>query len=148
MADQASPKRSSNTKALVVVGVLVLGTAIVFGSGRGAQEGRPVDLERAAAEAVQIEAAEMTRAFGANEVAAEQRFGDKPLLVSGSIAAIGLNDAGQPWLALDGAGVLAVLGEDQADGVARLAKGDRATVLCTERLKMDETQRLDGCVLR
>lgn len=145
--DQARKRAGCGTWAIgLVLAAIVLVLLFAMLADSPAPQGE--ELAQAEAAAVPVAAGDLAQAFRDNEVAAEARFGGKPLLVTGAIALIGLNDAQEPYLALDGADVMVLLDRDAAAAVAGLANGDEVTALCTERLAMEGVLRLDGCVLR
>jgi len=54
--------------------------------------------------AINISAEDLSSAFSANDSAAADKFNDKVVRVSGTIAEIGSNETGQPYVSLQGAG--------------------------------------------
>ena len=78
--------------------------------------------------------AELRARWDANELAAREFFKGKRVRVAGTISAIGVDATGDPYLSLDDQrGALAVISylpEAAAGDVARMAKGQRAQVVC------------------
>lgn len=144
--EAAAPKRKTQWLPIVAV----VGLALVFVVLWPTTPPTGADLAEAEAAAERVSAAELAAAYGENVVAAKARFGDKPVMVTGVIGAIGDNDAGEPWLGLaaEPDPVLVVLEREAATKVAAVKVGDAATALCTEVLEIDSMLRLDGCVLR
>lgn len=149
--DQAHARQMKRWLAFGAIGLVL--AVVVFGPGsrenaEQAEAAQAQATQLAASPPIETGAEAMVEAYNANEVAAAEQFASgRRVQVSGMITAIGLNDVGEPWLALDGASVLAVLPETARSAVAKLAKGEAATVICAELLRMDAVLRLDRCEL-
>jgi hypothetical protein len=131
------PTRKKTSKlaiaVLVVVGVIVV--AAVAGSGdKGAGSGGDVT-DEAPAPAVTVAAVDLWKAYDANEVAADEVYKDKRLLVTGAVASIDKDIMDDVVLMLSTPNefmkVHAQLEDSEASAAAALKKGASVTVACT-----------------
>ena len=84
--------------------------------------------------AVTITAKELIAAYEANEAAAQARFGDNPLVVTGKVARIDLDFSNEPVVHLTGPDAFSTamldLADDAQPQAAQLAKGQAITARC------------------
>lgn len=114
------------------------------GSAQHSIDARPVT-------GLPISAIDLVDAYVANEVAADQRFKDRYLEVSGDVDAIGKDIAETPYLILHGRlesarSVQASFSKADADRLAKVEKGQWVTVTCRCRGLLMHVQ-LDQCHL-
>jgi len=134
-----------NMRSLALIG-------IVFGVAACGE----MPAEEAAADpavpAIEITSVELAKAFEKNEVAAQQKYGASPLLVSGKITGITLDFMDLPVVQLPGtnqfADVQASLGEEGKAVSATLKKGQDIVVRCGKVSEVVGTPMLDECVVQ
>lgn len=111
----------------------------------------PGESPAAAPEPLAVSAAELGRAFEANEVAAQQRYGGQALAVTGTIEAIDLDFMDEPVvrLATDKMfqSVNADFDDEDAAAIGALAKGQTVTVVCGKLSEVVGSPMLDDCRL-
>lgn len=83
--------------------------------------------------ALQVTAADLIAAYEANTVRADQTYKNRETEISGTVADIGTEILGKPYLMLHDrfGGVQAVFPRERADRIARVAKGQTVRVRCT-----------------
>lgn len=83
--------------------------------------------------AIEVTSLELGQAYEANEVAAQKRFGDRTLAVSGTVERVTLDFTNDPVIVMTGAnqfsGVQASFDKDYADRIAALSKGQKVRVV-------------------
>jgi hypothetical protein len=98
-------------------------------------------------------AADIVAAYKANEIAADARFKDRTIAVTGPVDSIGKDVLDTPYVTLSGEPsdtfrrVQAGFSRDAQDELARLQKGQVITVVCRGRGLMMNVQ-LDRCAIR
>lgn len=105
-----------------------------------------------AAKELKVTAGELSRAYEANEVKAQTRYGDQALAVTGRITNIELDFMDRPTLSFDGSSnpylpTRAQLAKGEAAKVAELSKGDRVTVHCANVSEVVGMPMLGDCTL-
>lgn len=149
MAEEAKKSRSGCGWWAALGGAAAAGLLIWAFSAVDTPAPSGAALAQAERDALPVDSEELNAAYEENEVAAEARFGARPVIVTGPVASIGRNDIGEPFIGLGELTAVAVLlDRDGEAAVARLKRGDTARVLCTEVRRMEVGLRLDGCVLR
>lgn len=120
---------------LVLVCVSV-GYAAIFG-GDSEVPGPSVDVQ-SKEEIVQVSADELLEAYQANTVAADGKYGDKKLKITGTVTSIGKDIADRAYIVLNNeydkyaiAGVQCFFDSAQEDSLASLKEGDKVTVIGT-----------------
>lgn len=159
-------KRGCGFWALVVIGVIVVLGVIgsVFGPSdeemariRAEREADELaERESAAAEAMAsataVTAEELWTAFDRNEVRAKQAYGDRALLISGTIDSVTLDFMDEPVVSLvtPNQFMSVQLDFDKADvaQVGDLEAGYRIRALCNELSEVAGTPMLDDCTLQ
>ena len=144
----------------VFVGLIVLGMIIQAvdpeGVERRAAEQEAADREEAQVEAqsavdnaIQVTSRELAAAYEANEVAAQQSYGGRPLLVTGRVEGITLDFMDNPVVQLPGVNqflsVQATLNDEKA--AAALSQGQEVRLLCQEISEVISAPMLDDCEL-
>lgn len=101
---------------------------------------------------VEVTAVDLAAAYEANEVAAQQQYGDKPLLVSGTIEGIQLDLFDKPFLTLHAGemslGANANLTEASQAKAGSLSKGQQITLLCSGVSEVIGSPQLDECEIQ
>ncbi len=105
-----------------------------------------------AAPAIEVTSTELAKAFEENEVAAQQKYGAGPLLVSGKVTGITLDFMDQPVVQMPGSNqfmdVQASLGEEGKAVSATLKKGQDIVLRCSELTEVASTPMLGSCVVQ
>lgn len=101
--------------------------------------------------ATPVSARDLAAAYEQNEVAAQRYYGERVLLVSGSISSIALDMMDEPVIALDTGNpfqsVQLDFDEGDADAVAALRQGQNVSALCREVSEVIGMPMLDDCTL-
>lgn len=96
-----------------------------------------------------VTAQELFAAYDENEVAAQQSYGDKVLLVSGTVSAVTLDFSDDPVVQLETSNqfssVQASFDESFSTRAAALRKGQKVTVRCEKVTEVVGTPMLSGC---
>ena len=130
--------------------ILVAGTMLLAGCGdAGAGSAGEAEAASAAEPAMEVSARDLFSAYEANEVAAQQTYGGKPLKVTGSVQGVTLDFMDNPVIQLATSNeflpVQATV--DDADAAASISKGTTVTVLCDELTEVIGAPQLSGCTL-
>lgn len=141
----------------VIFGLSVLGSLLnpqpapTTSAGSGGDQASAPAAEPSPA-AQEVTAADLAQAYSDNEVAAQQRFGDRPLVVTGTIEAVELDIMDEPVVRLrtgqDFRFVSASFEDDQAQATAALSKGQQVRLLCDDVSEVASTPLLDDCVVQ
>ncbi|VWX62518.1 OB-fold protein [Sphingorhabdus sp. 109] len=120
---------------------------LVLASVSACSEPAPVEMDWDTARLVTTD--ELEIAFEENEVAAQQNYGRQPLYVRGKISDILLNFENDPMLNFESDGLLPIQAvmPGQATDTARLAKGQSATLGCTDISEVLGTPMLKDCIV-
>ena len=101
---------------------------------------------------VEVSATALFNAYEANEVAADDRYKGKKLLVTGTLASVDKDFTDSVVLHLAGPNpfmhISATLDDDEKSKAARLSKGDKVTVLCEGRGRIVGSPVLGDCVVK
>jgi hypothetical protein len=142
--------------AIAVVSLVVL--ALVFGKDDAKNtaptttgEVKPTDAKPAATE---VTATDLVKAYKANEIAANEKFKGKELLVSGTIESIDAGMSDKPTIVLKTGmdygmnNPRADLADSDMKKAATLKKGQAIKMLCVGNSEMAGTPMLDDCVIQ
>lgn len=154
MAELATEKKRLTYKTGCISAVIIvvgLGVIVSFlpnnssGSNNASKSGTPPIAE------IKVTARELAKAFETNEVAAQAKYGDKPLLVTGVIHSITLDFADDPVLQLVSTNQFlpasAALGSEGKAAAATLKKGQTITLHCANVTEIIGAPRLEDCRL-
>lgn len=138
----------------VIVGILIL--IIIIGLAAGdPKAGGGESVKKAADPAkppVEVTARELFAAYEANEAAAQQTYGDQPLLVSGTISAIELDALDDPVVRLATSNqfmsATANLTEESQKQASSLAKGAKIKLLCSDVSEVVGMPQLKDCEIQ
>jgi hypothetical protein len=142
--------KGAGIAAAVLVGLAVIG-AIVSPETQNAASpsGGSADAQPPSAAAISVGAAELYRAYEANEQAAQLQYGGQPLLISGTIASIELDSLDEPMVSLQADDMFAEVtlhfSSDAANQTAALRQGDWLTAQCNEVTEFLGAPQLDDC---
>ncbi len=124
---------------------LLLGACSESGNSSAAASVTP---EPTAAPVV-VTAAKLAKDYDENTVAADAKYKEKQLQVTGKIVDISTDFAGSPYLTLRGnnefMGPQFGFSADDAPALAKLKKGQQVTLLCTGRGDVVKTPMSDDC---
>lgn len=129
--------------------LLVLGVLVVVSACGEAPKDAAAD---PATPAIEVTSVDLAKAFEENEVAAQQKYGASPLLVSGKVVGITLDFMDQPVVQLPGTNqfmnVQANLGEEGKAVSASLKKGQDIVLRCAELSEVAGTPMLGECAVQ
>lgn len=101
--------------------------------------------------AVEITAYDLAVAYQSNEVAAQKKYGDRALSVTGKVEAITLDVFDNPVIEMRGINeylnVQASFSKDYSDKLSEISKGSNVTVFCNEVAEVIGTPMLSDCKL-
>lgn len=131
--------------------VLIIVLTVIFG-GHGAKNGGQSSSASAPPpKAIKVTAKELAAAYNDNEAAAQQRYGDGPLEVTGVVDSIRLGLGDQPFVVLKGVnmfqGPQASLTDNSKNKASSLSKGDTVTLHCATVTEALGTAMLHDCDL-
>lgn len=112
--------------------ILVIGILLLSACGEPAPS--PSTTQPAARAVIEISAAQLYEEYEANEIAADQKYKDKMLKVTGVVSSIGKDVLGSPYVVLTGGGEYEVWGVQctfssaYEPQLAKLTKGQVVTV--------------------
>ncbi len=127
-----------------------------FFAARGKRKPDPVAIDRAAPTVgpdgvTSVGSIRLFQDYEANEVAADNRYKDKPVRVTGRVVAVEKNLMDAAVLGLTSGNLvfqtMATLTPDETPRAAVLAKGDTIVVQCTGAGSMMRMPQLEKCVL-
>lgn len=134
--------------AVVIVGVVLLGIL---------QKGKPGDAMQAAGTPSQLVAsmtvtsAELGRTFAADEIAAQKKYDDQRLAVTGTVQRVSEDMLENPMVSLNGANpvddVQASFDKSFAAKTRRIRKGTTVTVVCDVVGMVVGSPMLDNCAI-
>lgn len=126
--------------------IVTAATALLAGCG-DASGGAGASAEAATADALEVTAQDLFSAYEANEVAAQQTYGGKPLKVSGTVQGVTLDflDNAVIQLATSNEFLPVQATLDDPDAAASIAKGAPVAVLCEELTEVIGAPQLAGC---
>ena len=144
-----APKKKAGgcaTLAIVVIVVLV----ILYSIGNNAKKSD--DVAKSAKPAIEVTANDLFRAYQANEAAAQQQYGDQPLIVSGTVDGVDLDFANEPIVKLKTdnqfLSAQAKLVEADQGRASSLSKGDSVDLRCESVSEVIGTPMLAQCAFR
>ena len=98
-----------------------------------------------------VSAVQLSRDFSNNEVAANQKYKGKEVVISGVVAEISTTISGAPKITLNGIGMLqmvfADLERDQANSAATIKKGTNISLQCTVKGYILNNIMADDCTI-
>lgn len=100
--------------------------------------------------ATEVTAVQLQRAFNDNEMAAMQKYGGRPLAVSGVVNGVDLDSSDLPIVKLDGGGFLSVQAQFDAErgsATGSIRKGETVLVICNQLTEILGSPMLDDCWL-
>ena len=141
----------------VVVGLSVLGSILGGNHGGGTVSPATSDnngseaSEAAAVAPVEVSAVEVEAAYAANEAAAQQKYGNQALRVSGRIKSIDLDFSDKPFVVLQGTneftGPQLHLTEDAQAKASSLSKGQKIVAVCQNVSEVVGTPMFKDCTI-
>jgi hypothetical protein len=145
-------KRGAGSKVLGCVGlaIVILIILAVIGSNMDpASKTSGGEAAVSAEPAVKVTAQELASAYEANEAAAQQRFGDRPLEVTATVTAVQLDFSNEPFLVLAGTnqfmGPQAKLTEASRSKASGVSKGQSIVLRCASVSEVVGTPMLSDC---
>ncbi|HEO1767562.1 TPA: hypothetical protein VAM28_003252 [Acinetobacter baumannii] len=139
--------------AIIIVVLIVLG--VIFGKDDKTQPASSSAEPTAPAEPpIEVTANELLNAYKNNEVAANQQFKGKTLLVSATVSSIDAGISDEPYLTLKAGGEYefnqpqAHLADAEQNKAASLSKGQKIKLLCTGNSEIAGTPMLDNCSIQ
>ncbi|MCT9265070.1 OB-fold putative lipoprotein [Acinetobacter baumannii] len=103
---------------------------------------------------IEVTASQLLNAYKNNEVAANQQFKDKTLLVSATVNSIEAGLTDEPYLTLKAGGEYefnmpqAHLAKEEQNKAANLSKGQKVKLLCTGNSEIAGTPMLADCTIQ
>ncbi|WP_206364219.1 SHOCT domain-containing protein [Sphingomonas sp. UV9] len=146
-------KKSGAAKGcgILVLALIVLALIGMIAGGKGADSSTSAETA-ATVQPVAVTAQQLFAAYDANEAAAQQTYGDKPLLVTGTVAGVDLGVTNEPHVLLrtsnefmNAQATLTEASEPQATG---LSKGQSITLLCAKVSEVIGTPMLSECDIK
>ena len=148
-------------KWVVIVFVVLVIIAVIFGKDEAGKSGNSTTQnndQNAATEKVEppveVTANQLLDAYKNNEVAANQQFKGKKLLVSATIDSIQAGLGDEPYLALKAGGEMefnqpqAHLADSEQSKAAALSKGQQVKLLCIGNSEVAGSPMLADCVIQ
>jgi len=100
---------------------------------------------------IQVTSVELAQAYEANEVAAQNTYGDKTLEVTGVVKGITLDFANDPVLQMQGVNeflsVQASFDDTYKDRLSQISKGETVVIRCTRITEVISAPMLSDCTL-
>lgn len=147
-------------KWIVVAIILLIVLAAIFGSDKKQDSNSPDTTSEASTQSapsvppVEVSANDLLKAYKDNEIAANNKFKDKSVLVSGMLKSIGADFSDKPLLTLKAGGEFefnepqATLAESDEPKAATLSKGQKIKLLCVGNSEVAGTPMLKDCVIQ
>lgn len=147
-------------KWVAIAFVLLIILALIFGSDKQQETTTsPTATETTgesapAAPPVEVTANDLLKAYKDNEIAANNKFKDKSILVSATLKSIGADFSDKPLLTLQAGGEFefnepqATLAESDETKAASLSKGQKIKLLCIGNSEVAGTPMLKDCVIQ
>ncbi|MDN4021524.1 hypothetical protein QX205_15720 [Acinetobacter pittii] len=139
--------------AIIIVVLVVI--SVIFGKDDKAQQASSSAEPTTPAEPpIEVTANELLNAYKNNEVAANQQFKGKTLLVSATVGSIDAGISDEPYLTLKAGGEYefnqpqAHLADAEQNKAASLSKGQKIKLLCTGNSEIAGTPMLDNCSIQ
>lgn len=137
---------------ILVLVLIVLAVIGAIAGGKGSDGSASTTETAAAVQPVAVTAQQLFAAYDANEAAAQQTYGDKPLLVTGTVAGVDLGVTNVPHVLLrtsnefmNAQASLTEASQPQATG---LTKGQSITLLCAKVSEVIGTPMLSECDIK
>ena len=135
----------------VIVGLVVLGAIVGTPKGTSTANSSTVAANSSDVAGLEVSAAEVYRAYEANEQAAQLKYGAQPVRISGEIASIELDAADEPMVSLRAGDMLEEVtlhfGSDFSATAAKLRKGEWFTAKCNTVSEMMGAPQLEDCTM-
>jgi len=150
----AAKSHKARNGCLGVLVILVILTVIgaLSGHGSGSTSTPSADQTASATPAIEINARDLDAEYDANEAAAQQKYGDATLMVSGVINSINLDMTNDVYLVLNGnnmfLGPQAHLSDASKGQAPSLTKGQKVKLRCTGAKYIIKTVMLSDCDLQ
>lgn len=136
---------------LVIIGILVV-LFIIGAVAGGGKDGAATATKQAAVAPTEATVEEIAAAYEANEAAAQAKYGDRPLLVTGTLTGISLDFMDKPFLQLKSANEFlpanAALVEADHAKAASLTKGTPIKLLCGGVSEVASMPQLSDCAIQ
>lgn len=139
----------------IIVALIVLGVMIDSERGKSnASKPTEVVVREEASPPVSVTADALLAAYKENEIAANQKYKDKRLLLSARIASIEADIGDDPYLVLSAGSEFefnrphARMARSEAASAAALKKGQKITLLCIGASEIAGTPMLDDCSIQ
>lgn len=130
---------------LAIFGLIVI--LAVAGSNEAQREAETL----ATTPPIEVSATELAKAYDANEAAAQQRFGARPIRVTGVVQGVDLDFMDNPVVRIEGVNqflaVSAHFDKETGAGTAALSKGQQITVTCAKVSEVIGAPQLRDCRL-
>jgi len=156
-ASQAEPEKKKpgvmKIGCLSVIAIIVVVVIIGMIAGPKPPSGQPAsDSGKPADPPMKVTAEELFKAYDDNEAAAQQKYGSRPLLVSGSVSKIDLDIVDNPVVMLRTSNEFmpaqAALADESKAKAPSLSKGEAVDLLCDDVSEVIGTPMLKNCVLQ
>lgn len=148
-------------KWVVIIFIVLIVIAVIFGkdeagkSGNSTTQNNDQNTSSGAVEpAIEVTADQLLNAYKNNEVAANQQFKGKKLLVSATIDSIQAGLGDEPYLSLRAGGEMefnrpqAHLADSEQSKAAALNKGQKVKLLCIGNSEIAGSPMLADCVIQ
>ncbi|WP_151821030.1 OB-fold protein [Acinetobacter seifertii] len=149
-------------KWVVIAIILLIVLAAIFGPDKKKDSYSSSTTSEASTESapappvppVEVSANDLLKAYKDNEIAANNKFKDKSVLVSGTLKSIGADFSDKPLLTLKAGGEFefnepqATLAESDEPKAASLSKGQKIKLLCIGNSEVAGTPMLKDCVIQ
>ena len=133
------------------MGLVVLGAIVGTPKGTSTANSSTVAANSSDVAGLEVSAAEVYRAYEANEQAAQLKYGAQPVRISGEIASIELDAADEPMVSLRAGDMLEEVtlhfGSDFSATAAKLRKGEWFTAKCNTVSEMMGAPQLEDCTM-
>lgn len=147
-------------KWVVIAIIILIVLAAIFGSDKKKDSNNSTESSQTTTEPtqavppVEVSANDLLKAYKDNEIAANNKFKDKSVLVSGTLKSIGAGITDKPLLTLKAGGEFefnepqATLAESDEAKAASLSKGQKIKLLCIGNSEVAGTPMLKDCVIQ
>lgn len=158
-APAASPaekkKRSAAAGCVGLVALIVVILVIVAVLGGGSKKGggnSSAASDATAEPPLEVTSRQLAQAYSDNEAAAQQQYGGRPLLVSGTVQGVDLGITNKASVLLDGVNEFmhaqAALADDKQDQAPSLHKGQKVKLLCSDVQEVVSIPMLSDCAVQ
>ncbi|MEA1015587.1 OB-fold protein [Sphingosinicella sp. LY1275] len=141
---EATKHKTNWVGGLIAIGAVILIVA-TFSGGNELSEAETVSNTVA----TPVTALELAQAYDANEAAAQARYGDRPLLITGTVSEVTLDITDDPVISLEGlnqfSNVQLGLADEAHAAAANVSKGTEVTLRCERVREIIGTPMLSDC---